>query len=110
MVKYNQVPTDMQEVLPTEAAYLAPDAARQAALQERIDYYLKRGYRVVSQTDTTAQLVRPKRFSFVWFLVSILTFVGWIPYLFYHLFLKRERQVYLHVDGVGIVQERSSKR
>jgi hypothetical protein len=83
---------------------------RSAALQARINFYVGMGYRVISQTDTTAQLVRPKRFSLVWFLIWLLLLIGWLFYLFYHLFLKREIQVYLSVDELGRVNERESRR
>ena len=74
-----------------------PLEARQAALQQAIGEYLRQGYRVLSQTDSTAQLVRPKKFSVVWFLLT----VGF--YLFYHILVKKERQVYLQVDASGAV-------
>lgn len=77
-----------------------------------IQPYLGDGYRVVSQTDTTAQLVRPKRFSFMWFLFwSIVTLgAGIILYPLYHLALKRETQVYLTVAPDGHVDETRTKR
>ena len=68
------------------------------------------GYRVLSQTNTTAQLVRPKRSSLFWFLIFIVTLIGWLVYVFYHLFLKREIQVYLSVDELGGVYESESRR
>lgn len=83
---------------------------RRAALQARINTYVGQQYRVVSQTDYSAQLVKPKRFSFVWFLVWVLTVGGWPFYLLYHIFLKRERQAYLVVDESGRVQETKDKR
>lgn len=58
-------------------------------LQVQIDWYVKQGYRVVSQTDTAAQLVKPKVFSFVWFVLMLGVF-----YLPYYL-AKRDKQVYL---------------
>lgn len=69
-------------------------------LQAHIDWYVKQGYRVVSQTETSAQLVKPKVFSLVWailwFLVAV---VGLIVYLIYYA-SKRDKTVYLTVvDG-----------
>jgi type VI protein secretion system component VasF len=83
---------------------------QRVALQERVRHYVGQQYRVVSQTDTTAQLIKAKRFSLVWFLIWCCTVVGWLGYLFYHLFLKRERQVYLMVDSQGRVTETRDKR
>lgn len=53
-------------------------------LQDRINAYVALGYRVISQTDTAATLLKPKTFSFFWFLVSLLfcifpgiIYLGW---------------------------------
>jgi len=58
-------------------------------LQAEINQYVRKGYQVVSQTETTAQLVKPKRFSLVWFFL----FFG-IFYLPYYI-AKRDKTVYL---------------
>ena len=76
---------------------------RQAALQQAIGEYLAQGYRVLSQTDTTAQLVKPKQFGTLWFILWLLTGVLWIVYLAYYLAVKREGKVYLQVDPQGFV-------
>lgn len=75
-------------------------------LQAEIDRYVKRGYRVVSQTDHAAQLVRPKHFSFPLFVLFLLLFA--VPALLYVLYYlgKREQTVYLTVDERGRVQRR----
>jgi hypothetical protein len=66
---------------------------------------------VISQTETAAQLVKPKRFSVVWFLLwCLLALVGGLVYIIYHAFMKRERQVYLQVDEHGRVRETRDKR
>lgn len=84
---------------------------RRAALQQRINQYVRRQYRVVSQTDYTAQLVKPKRFSFIWAVIwLILAVLPFLLYLGYHIFLKRESQVYLTVDEQGRVHETKDKR
>ena len=71
-----------------------------AVLQGEIDQLVKQGYRVVSQTESTAQLVRPKRFSIIWALIAMPIF-----YLPYHLLLKKERQTYLRVEADGHVHK-----
>jgi len=74
-------------------------------LQEHITWYVKQKYRVVSQTDTSAQLVKPKSFSFVWaFLWFCLAVFGLIVYLIYYA-AKKDQQVYLYVEN-GLVQKR----
>lgn len=83
---------------------------RRAILQGRVNRYVAQGYRVISQTETNAQLVRPKRFSFIWFIIFIITLIGWLVYLFYHVLLKREIQVYLTVDERGKIQETRTRR
>lgn len=66
-----------------------------APLQQQIDWYVGQGYRVMSQTETSAQLVKPKQFSFVWaFLWFLLLGVGLIVYLLYYA-SKKDQTVYL---------------
>jgi len=64
-------------------------------LGAQIHWYVKQGYRVVSQSETHAQLVKPKQFSFVWaFLWFLCLGVGLIVYLLYYA-AKKDQQVYL---------------
>src|SRR6185437_8101191 len=72
-------------------------SAGRVALQAEIDRYVRQGYRVVSQTDTAAQLVKPKTFSFFWAVVGFL-----VLYVLYYL-SKHDRVVYLTVDATGKV-------
>lgn len=77
--------------------------ARNAILQREVASYLRKGFRVVSQTHTTAQLVKPKKFSFVWaFLWLLVWFFGILVYLIYYA-AKRDEQVYLEIDERGFV-------
>ena len=58
---------------------------RREILQREIAKYMRKGFRVVSQTDTTAQLMKPKSFSFLWaFLWFLLFGFGLIVYLLYY--------------------------
>jgi uncharacterized protein YuzE len=67
---------------------------RRAILQNEINSYIKKGFRVISQTDTTAQLLNPKKFSLLWAVLWFLLFgVGILIYLFYYL-AKRDEQIY----------------
>lgn len=64
-------------------------------LRFQIDHYVGQGYRVVSQTPTTAQLVKPKKFSLFWALAWFLCAgVGIVVYLLYYA-SKRDHQVLL---------------
>ena len=80
---------------------------RQAILQGQIGVYVGRGYRVVSQTETTAQLVKPKVFScfwaIVWFLLAVFPFIVYI--ILYA--AKRDNQIYIQVQPDGRVTYRS---
>ena len=85
----------------------APEAASALhpawPIQTQIDFMTARGWRVMTQTETTAQLLYPKEFSAGW---AIFWFffgcgIGLAIYFFYWLG-KREGQVYL--------TERSSDR
>lgn len=79
---------------------------RTFVLNRAIVPYIKRGYRVASRTETTAQLVKPKKFSFLWAVLWTLAFgVGLVFYLFYYA-AKRDKVVYLEVDERGRVLRR----
>lgn len=65
-------------------------------LQEAITLLVGKGYRVVSQTSTTAQLVSPKTFSRGWMLFWTLCSFGTIFWLYPLYYLtKRDKQIYL---------------
>jgi len=84
----------------------APVVNRRAALQGAINRYTGKGWRVVSETDDTAQLIKPKRFSIMWFLLWLLLAVlPGVLYLVYHFGVKRDTQMYLRVDERGQVHE-----
>jgi hypothetical protein len=82
------------------------------ALQVNINQLVTLGYRVVSQTDRTAQLVKPKKLNFIACLlvtIAALLILGWIAacaalVAFILLFLaEKESQVYLLVRDDGSV-------
>ncbi len=81
--------------------------ARQAVLQREIAPWLSRGYRVVSQTVTTTQLVKPRRMSPVLAVALAIVTIPWycVGLLVYWLYArtKREPQVYLDVEERGRV-------
>jgi len=71
---------------------------RQPIFEERITEFVLRGYRVVSRTETTAQLVRPKVFSFFWATAWFLVCgVGVLVYLFWYA-SKRDEVLYLSIE------------
>ncbi len=77
---------------------VAPLIERQRqALQQTILYYTQHDWVVISQTDTTAQLLKPKRFSFFWAIVWALLIIGIVIYLLYYI-TKSETHLYLYVD------------
>jgi len=79
---------------------------RRAALQKEISRYVGQGYRVVSQSDYAAQLVKPKVFSRLWAFLWFLAFgVGLIVYLLWY-WAKRDKQLYLTVDEAGKVHKK----
>jgi hypothetical protein len=91
-------------VYPVSASGLTIEQRREI-LQREINKYLRQGYRVISQTDTTAQLVKPKEFSCLWFLINALLLIGWIFYLLWY-WSKRDKQIYIEVDVNGKVRTR----
>lgn len=80
---------------------------RTAILEQHIGQLVRHGYRVISRTETTAQLVKPKEFSLLWALlwlgVTLCVFgLGILIYLFYYL-AQKDKTVYLEVDPYGQV-------
>jgi hypothetical protein len=76
-------------------------AGQRAVLQREIETWVNRGYRVITQTDSTAQLVKPKRFSLIWFFLLLGVF-----YIPFYLFA-RDKTVYLTVDHLGRITRRT---
>ena len=77
---------------------------RRTILDREIKRYVKRDFRVVSRTDTTAQLVKPKKFNFLWAILWFLLFgVGLIVYLLYYAG-KKDQTVYLEVNERGRIK------
>jgi hypothetical protein len=67
------------------------------------------GYRVVSQTDFTAQLVKPKQFSILWFVLWLLLAVGpALLYVLYYFAVKKDRAIFIEIDEAGWVRETKS--
>jgi len=79
---------------------------RRNILEQEVQKYVRKGYRVLSQTDTSAQLVKPKRFSFLVALVLLLLMV--LPFLVYLLWYMaaKDKTIYITVDTQGRVQTR----
>ena len=74
---------------------------RQAILERTIGDYVRRGYRVVSSTETTAQLLKQKQFSCLWASLWFLLFgIGLLFYVFYHA-AKKDTIIYIAVDEWG---------
>jgi len=100
----NPPPTFAMSAAPTPMRGISIERRREI-LQNEINRYIRQRYRVVSQTDTTAQLIRPKSFSRLWFLIWALLLIGWIFYLAWY-WMKRDDQVYLEVDENGLIHRR----
>lgn len=68
------------------------------ALDAKISQFVRKGYIVQSQSETSAQLVKPKKFSFLWALVWFCFFgVGLLVYLLYYA-AKRDPSVYITTE------------
>lgn len=81
-----------------------PQAERSRLLDEEVGQYMRDGFFVRHRMDTTAQLVKPKKFSFLWALLWLLVFgVGIVVYLIYYA-AKRDEGRYVEVDGYGAVR------
>ncbi len=74
--------------------------ARTFILNQAIQGYQKDGYRLVSSTETTAQLYKPKEFSCCLAVIMVFLIIGIVLYLLYYL-SKKDDSVYLEVDEYG---------
>ncbi len=77
---------------------------RSAILDREIAKYIKRGFRVIARTDITAQLIKPKKFSFLWAILWFLLLgVGILVYLIYY-WSKRDETIYLQINPYGRIK------
>ena len=76
---------------------------RRKVLQAEIRRRVSNGYRVISQTDSTAQLTKPRKFSLFWGVVLGLTFFGLVLYLLWYVSRAKETAIYIEVDDDGRV-------
>jgi hypothetical protein len=75
---------------------------RSAILHSELRRWVAHGFRVVTQTQTSAQLVKPKEFSFLLALVLVFTLVGFVVYILWYLTAK-DQSVHIEVDQFGRV-------
>jgi hypothetical protein len=76
---------------------------RSTVLGRAVADYSRQGFRIVSRTDTTAQLSKPKEFSVLWATLWFLVFgIGVLIYVFYYMG-KKDEIVYLEVGPDGAV-------
>ena len=88
---------------PSPIAPVATPELRRDFLQRSINYYMQIGYRVVSQTEFAAQMLRPKQFNFLMASLFFLCFgVGVLFYLFLYM-AAQDSTVYIQVDEQGRV-------
>lgn len=87
----------------------SPHTNRPAILGGAIRSYTIKGYRVLDRTETTAQLIRDKKFSGLFALLWFLFFgIGIIIYLIYYA-AKRDTILWLEVDHQGHIHTTKSR-
>ena len=76
---------------------------RAAVLAEELQRLIWQGYQVISQTDDSAQLLKPKKFRVGLGLVLFLvTFgIGLIVYAAYFFLIQKDEHAQVHVDALG---------
>lgn len=79
---------------------------RRNVLEQEIQRYVRSGYRVMSQTETSAQLVKPKKFHLLLAIILLLAMV--LPFVIYLLMYMaaKDKTVYITVDSQGRVTRR----
>ncbi len=83
-----------------------PLEERKARLDQEISGYAKMGWRIVSRTDTTAQLTKDKAASCVVAIILALFLI--VPAILYLLLCKGTESLYLEVDEEGKVTKTRS--
>lgn len=76
---------------------------RSDILNNAVKSYINDGYKVQNQTNTSAQIIKPKNFHWIIFIPAIL--IGLIPGLIYlvYYWVKKQETVYLEVSKSGEV-------
>ena len=93
-----QMPSEL-ELPPAEVSL----ARRTVALNEAIAHFTGQGFRVVTKSQTSAQLMRPKQFSWAAAILSLLLLgIGFLIYLVYYLGQKDET-IFLEVTPDGTI-------
>ncbi len=79
------------------------DAKAKELLHATIGEFVVRGFTISAQTETTVQMVKPRRFDFLPALLWFLVFgVGVLIYVFYYM-SKRDETVYIRIHGDEVV-------
>ncbi len=100
-------PEERRRIYEEEKARIEAQARLQrdriAPLENAIEPYLRDGFRVVSRTETSVQLIKARRYNPTWGCLGFLTFgVFWVIGLLDFL-LQKDRLVYLSLDANGTV-------
>jgi hypothetical protein len=66
-------------------------------LDQAVAYALQHGYKLQHRNEKSARMIRPKKFSILWFIL-----LGFIPYLLWYGLVQRDKQVYIEVDRSGV--------
>ena len=83
------------------------DKERRSILETANDQYVSRGFRVVSESGYTVQLVKPKRFNVIFALLGVLICVaGWPNYHLVEYAAQNGEKVTVSVDEFGNVTRR----
>jgi len=81
-------------------------ALAQNPLQHKVDHYVSRGYHLLSQTDTSAQLIRKKQYQLskaaFWLIAGL--GIGLLVYTAAYVAAPVEESVYLLMDAAGQVK------
>jgi hypothetical protein len=99
-----------------ERRYMGPEAGSSAAgtaaatLEAEIGRLTQRGFVIVSRSETSAQLRRPKHFSVGWALVWLVVGLGagLALYVAWYVLIKRDQVVFLRITPDGRVLRTSN--
>jgi len=83
----------------------------EADLHEAIAFYHSKGYRVISQTPSSAQLVKKKKLNFILSVFLFLFFI--VPFIIYLLWYASQKEQLVHLqyyDGTLTVSNATGRR
>jgi hypothetical protein len=74
---------------------------KKAHLDKATLHFVQQGFRIISQTENSVQLIKPKQFSNAAFILIFFYILPFIIYLLYYALLKKDESLYIVINEQG---------